>query len=296
VRTILKIPLAIESSLNSLLERRLPDGGFGEQPGGDYRSDSTSWAILCLSRFQIHDEIVSAARTKLCKIQLPDGSIPLSPDYPNSYWPTAAASRALAGISEFSSYHSKALQFLLTASGEAWTKGPDSPLGHDTSIKGWSWIPNTHSWVEPTAMAIRALASAGEVSHQRVKEGVRLLLDRQLPDGGWNYGNTTVYGKTLNAMPAVSGVALWALAGLVDRSQISPSLNQLAEQLPKLHTPYSLGWALHGLTAWGIEIPKSEEMIATSLQQQGRYGTYGTSQLCVLLTTAGSHQTNGQLM
>jgi len=292
----LKSPLSIDSSLNALLERRLPDGGFCERPGGDYRSDATSWAILCLKRFHLHPEVVSSARSKLCKTQLPDGSIPLTPDYPKSYWPTAAASLALAGISELSFCHTRAVQFLLTESGESLPKEPDSPLGHDTTIQGWSWVQNTHSWVEPTAMAVRALTSAGEVHHERVRQGIRLLLDRQLPDGGWNYGNTMVYGKALNAMPAASGVALWALAGLVDRKQISLSLNQLAEQLPRILTPYSFGWALHGLTAWGIEIPKREEMIATSLQRQGRYGTYGTSQLCILLSAIGPSLTDEQSM
>ena len=41
----------------------------------------------------------------------------------------------------------------------------------------------------------------------RTREGVRLLRDRLLPDGGCNYGNTTVLGQTLS--PAHAADRRW---------------------------------------------------------------------------------------
>ena len=288
----MKVPEHTETALKSILERRLPDGGFCEQPGGDYRADATAWAAFCLNSLNLAPEVVSSAREKLCKTQLPDGNIPLTPVYPEAYWTTAIASLALAGTNVFSSNHEKTIIFLLNSKGEIVEKGPDSPIGHDTTIQGWSWIANTHSWAEPTAMAIRALYTAGKSQHQRVIKGVQLLLDRQLPNGGWNYGSTNVYAKTLNAMPAPSGIALWVLVGLTAREKVEHSLKYLLEQLPRLRTPSSLGWTILGLRAWGLEVPESDELISASLHQQGRYSLYGTSQLCVLLT-AGTYKPHG---
>jgi len=272
--------------LKTILDRHLPNGGFCEHPGGAYRTDSTAWAVLCLKAYNLYPEVVSSARQVLCKAQLPDGNIPLTPDYPEAYWPTAIAAMALADTPEFSSYHEKTINFLLNSKGNIFEKEADSPVGHDTTIEGWSWIQGTHSWVEPTAMAIRALCVAGEPYHERTIQGVLLLLDRQLPNGGWNYGNTTVYGKTLKPIPTSSGIALWALAGLPARDKVEMSIKYLSEQLPLLRTPNSIAWAILGLRAWGITTQKSDELISASLQQQGRYSPYGTSQLSVLLAAA----------
>lgn len=284
------VPLSatLQSAILSLLARRRSDGGFSEQPGGDYRPDATAWAALCLNSFHAYPDIVAAARAKLCTSQLADGSIPITPDYPEAFWPTAVASLALADASEFSVAHSNTIKFLLASGGEKLSKEPDSPIGHDTSIQGWSWVARTHSWIEPTAMTIRALSAAGYTKHKRVQEGVRLLLDRQLPNGGWNCGATIIYGKVLNSLPTSTGMALWSLAGLIAPEQITISLNSLKEQLPRIHTPLSLGWALHGLTAWNIAIPKTDDLIAECLRGQDRYSSYGTFHLCVLLTTANA--------
>ena len=82
-----------------------------------------------------------------------------------------------------------------------WKKDEEETTGHDTNLKGWSWRSDTFSWCEPTSMAMMALEVAGYGGHPRLIEAQRLLLDRQIPGGGWNYGNTTVFGQVLNPMP-----------------------------------------------------------------------------------------------
>lgn len=283
----------LAGAIDTLLSRRTSDGGFAEIPGGDYRPDATAWVILCLESFQTHPEIVAGARAKLATAQLPNGSIPLAPDYPEAFWPTAPAAMALHGDPQFSGIHDKAIDFLLATSGQQILKDSDSPIGHDSTIPGWSWIDQTHSWIEPTAMAIRALTMAGKTENERVRDGIRLLLDRQLPSGGWNCGATTIYGKVLNSTPTSTGLALWSLTGLTDQKQVDNSLNLLQQQLTRLNTPLSLGWALLGLTAWNVASPKAGDLIAGCLQRQGRYSAYGTSQLSVLLTAAKSSKPAG---
>ena len=90
--------------------------------------------------------------------------------------------------------------------------GPRPVHGHDTSIVGWPWTSGTHSWVEPTALAVLALRREGLGTHVRVQEGIRLLRDRAIVTGGWNCGNKSTYGRALRPYPATTGLALLALA------------------------------------------------------------------------------------
>lgn len=276
----------LNSALTTLMERRLSDGGFAELPGGGWRPDATAWAILALDSFGSNPELAANARARLASSQLPNGSIPIDPEYPEAFWPTAIAAMALNGTPQYAAAHGRAIDFLLNTSGRQLPKETGSPIGHDSMIPGWAWIDRTHSWVEPTAMAVRTLSQTGLDSHERVRAGISLLLDRQLPKGGWNYGNTTVFEKVLHFMPSSTGIALWALTGLVDRGKIAGSLALLEHDLPRLNTPLTLGWALHGLAAWGINPSDSNNLIQNCLQRQHRFAPYGTSQLGILLTAA----------
>jgi hypothetical protein len=156
-------------------------------------------------------------------------------------------------------------------------------MGHDVSLRGWPWTAGTHSWVEPTALALLALCRAGYASHPRVGEGRRLLLDRQLSGGGWNYGNTVVFGTELAPQPDATGVALTALAGVVPSEAVERSLALLERDLPGIGTPISLAWSIVGLGRWGRRPRNAGERIARSFSLEGRYGGYGTTARAMLL-------------
>jgi hypothetical protein len=108
-------------------------------------------------------------------------------------------------------------------------------------------------------------------------------MNRQLSSGGWNYGNTTVYGTELAPMPESTGLALSALSGLVKKQDVSISINQLRDTAETLTTPFSLGWAILGLAAWGERPRNANTLIDRCLNRQGRYGVYDTSLLSLLL-------------
>ena len=100
-------------------------------------------------------------------------------------------------------------------------------------------------------MAMMALEAAGRGAEPRLEEGRLLLLDRQIPGGGWNYGNTAVFGQVLRPMPESTGMALNALSHQVPREAVQASLAYLTGCVPALRTPWSLAWAIFGLGAWG---------------------------------------------
>ena len=153
----------------------------------------------------------------------------------------------------------------------------NSPIGHDTSIGGWPWTEDTHSWIEPTSLSICALRITGYGTHERVGEGVRLLMDRQLSSGGWNFGNTTVFGTEFAPMPESTGLALSALLGSVNKQDVSRSIDYLKGSVETLTTPLSLGWAILGLAAWGKRPRNANALIDRCLTLQNRYGFYDTA-------------------
>ena len=87
----------------------------------------------------------------------------------------------------------------------------------------------------------------------RVGQGIRLLADRALAHGGWNYGNTSVFGRELRPQPGPTGQALVALAAVpgkhADRA-VDPAVAYLKRVLPGVRAPISLGWGVLGLRAW----------------------------------------------
>jgi hypothetical protein len=132
-------------------------------------------------------------------------------------------------------------------------------------------------------LALIALRTLGYEEHPRAIEAVNMILDRQLPKGGWNYGNTSVFGQELHSMPGPTGIALQALADLVPREKIEKSLIYLKTTIKKLYTPFALGWSLLGLSAWNERPGNSQALILLSIERQKRYGTFSTSLLSLLV-------------
>ena len=146
-------------------------------------------------------------------------------------WPTFPTVLSWKKVGGFDFEIERAVKFLLSTSGKHWEKQEKSIFSHDPCLIGWPWVENTHSWVEPTSLALLALKICGYAGHPRVVEAVRMILDRQLPEGGWNYGNTGVFGKTLRPEPESTGLALTALAGLVKPSDVDLSIKYLNQQV-----------------------------------------------------------------
>ena len=263
--------------------RALSDGGFVDRPNGGYRPDATAWAIIAIKASGGLEDLADTARERLRKDQMKDGRVCVIPGFREAYWPTALAVMAWHGSPEYLDSQSSSIRFLLSTSGNHWEKKPDSILGHDPEIKGWAWIENTHSWVEPTSLVLLSLEVAGQHQHERSCEARRMLLDRQLESGGWNYGNTSVFGQTLRPMTESTGMALSALAGKVSSERVALSIAYLQERINSLLTPLSLGWSLLGLSAWDKRPGNAEDLIFKSLSRQAVYGVYDTSQLSILI-------------
>lgn len=227
----------------------------------------------------------------LATIQQPDGSLGLSADLTQPPWPTALAVLAWAELGTAAGEREKAVRSLMQLEGRASERVEGSVIGDDTTLKGWPWMAGTYSWVETTAMAMLALCREGQADHPRVKEGVKLLVDRALPEGGWNCGSREVFGQSLRPFPMPTGIAMLALAGRHPPDAIiEKSVTYLTSVLPLVRAPESLSWGLLALTAWGRRPAEADAWIDRSYREL-REGGSRSMQLAALLLAASANGT-----
>lgn len=110
-----------------------------------------------------------------------------------------------------------------------------------------------------------------------------MLMDRQLPSGGWNCGSTLVYGKEQYPQVNSTGIALNALAGEARETEVGKSLTYLQGQVGKIRTPLSLGWGILGLAAWGRRPDQATYWIEECLSRQKIRGEYDATLISLLL-------------
>jgi hypothetical protein len=270
------------SSLKTLAARQLPNGGFVARDGGDPRPDAAAWAILGMrAAGEPASGSIERARKALVEAQMHDGSVPIAPRHTLATWPTALALLAWHGWPAGQDAAQHGLDFLGDLTVTTF-KTEDKVNAIDSSLRGWSWIAGTTCWVEPTAMAVFAFERYGR-QLERVNEGVKLLLDRQLPHGGWNFGNTLVYGSELLPSEEYVGVALTGLAGHCEEAQVARSIAFIEERLVKIRTPLALAWGVLGLGAWGRRPAFADQAIAECLDRQAQVGAFDTTHLALLL-------------
>ena len=128
----------------------------------------------------------------------------------------------------------------------------DRQVRFDPSKSGWPWVPGTVSWVAPTALSILAFRAWHRES-RRTPGALDMLLDRACPRGGWNAGNSVVFGVELDPHPDFTAMALLALRSSAhsQHSLVRRSLEYLHDRLNQTLSPYSLAWAVLALSAHG---------------------------------------------
>jgi hypothetical protein len=231
--------------INHLLMRQNPDGGWGAFDGKRSNTETTALALLALEAISkgAVEPAVLKAKIWLGDRQNANGSWPLNDTLKDSSWSTALAIIALSEWSDFKERVIRAGQWVLEQEGSkpgilanlilALTFQKKAvQLNED--LVGWSWTPNSFSWVEPTSYFLLALKKtrhklARATVDERIQQAELMIYDRMCDNGGWNYGNSSVYGERLWPYPDITAVALMALQDHRQRKENQLSLRVLNE-------------------------------------------------------------------
>jgi hypothetical protein len=223
-------------------------------------------------------------------LQRADGSLPAMPGPAMPGWATPHALLLWTRLEGFEDRRRRAREWLAGVQGQPapYAATERASIGHDPTLIGWSWVAGTHSWLEPTAMAIIAVCGEGCRDHPRVRRGLSLIADRAVPGGGWNYGNSVVFGRALRPQPGPTGMALLALAagGPRDGPVVAPALDYLRRTLPSIRAAESVGWGVLGLKAHHACPPAAATWLETAYEHcTGR--SDATVGLSLLLLASG---------
>ena len=233
-------------------------------------AEPAAWTTIALAA---HGRLAEAAEPAkwLAQLQQPDGAVGINPDEVEPRWPTSLAMLAwhvvdrAANSTRFRQSIDLAIKWSLADCGETAPRSPE--IGHDTRIVGWSWAAATHSWMEPTCFFVLALRAIELKQHVRTRDGIRLVRDRLLSEGGANYGNTIVMGQPLLPHIQPTGLAMLALASGGDADgRVEKSLRYLEESIDERTAPASLSFACLGLTAHNRRPSAATEWVQQSLE------------------------------
>jgi hypothetical protein len=146
-------------------------------------------------------------------------------------------------------------------------------IRQDQSLQAWPWINETFSWVEPTAWALLAIKRArrqggaqSSAAEARIRVGERMLADRACRGGGWNYGNSNVYGQELWPYVPTTALALMAIQDRRTEAVVGSGLQSLQRDSETERSAVALALASICLQVYGVAGSAVEHGLIESLE------------------------------
>lgn len=255
----------LDSIAHFLLAGRNPDGGWGYSPGKASRLEPTCWAVLALQGL-VPESIL---RGTIARWPSRDGLLIERVGGNPNYAFHALGLLALQALqAEHAATNAELVRGLQRGAGVRLDE-PNTSNRQDNTLQGWSWIPETFSWVEPTAWALLALKKSqglatAPVERSRLAEAEALLVDRCCVLGGWNYGNSNMFGRELRPYVPTTAIALLALQSLTRGQALDRSLTFLSTAASIERSGYAMSIARIALTVFG----RDDSGVAEALDRQ----------------------------
>ncbi len=184
------------------------------------------------------------------------------------------------------------MTWLLAQKGDALPRAErtDGVIGHDPGLVGWPWVAGTHSWLEPTALAILALAVKGSsIIRGSARGSSSSSIGSRSTEAGTT-GTSPFSEPSCARSPARRGLLSWPWQPGGDRAQaVAAAVAYLHATLGGLRAAVSLGWGVLGLRAHHALPLEAETWLAEAharcSRQAGR--RHGTGPLAAGLERAG---------
>jgi hypothetical protein len=226
----------------------LNSGGFPYYSGKEPATEPTLLSLLALHAENCPEQQTRPSLNWILNLQNPDGSIGVNPVHHNEgVWLTAHLAIVLRcyGLQDNCN---RALEFLKLFRSRSMPQ--EEGVNQNNTLVGWPWVHDTFGWVEPTAWALLAFNLCGLQNDPRAVEGRKLLMDRCIPSGGWNYGNRLINYQELLPFYDTTALALLALAGTTNPSFLNKSIQLLEENKDHIESIYGLSLAIICLSCY----------------------------------------------
>ena len=281
-----------------------PTGGWGYLSGNGSRIEPTCWALLALAGSEPAGPLGPQSPLSndlhfrfLSRCQRPDGLLSDRPEFPANLSWTALAFLTLSALSSSTETNAVSGRLVGAMTETAGLQLPnDATFRQNNMLKGWPWMPETFSWVEPTSWCLLALkrairtvpARATDAIRSRITDGEALLVDRVCASGGWNFGNANAFGTNLPAHVPTSALGLLALQDKRDLPAVRRSLAFVEEHWKKELSGGALALSLLCLKIYGRPTSELEAAIADQWQHTRFLGNLATTAMVRCALTMSS--------
>jgi hypothetical protein len=273
----------MEEAVRLLLEQQNSDGGWGAVKGKMSNTESTAFAVMALKSLQRKELMrnIQAGLTWLSRHQNSDGSWRLNDVTPSGSWSTAIALLCLSAFSDHRDRVRKAVKWALMQEGSSpgwlasmivWLTGQQEINKINMDLKGWPWASGSFSWVEPTSYFLISLKKLkptfnGTNFADRIRQGELMIYDRVCDGGGWNYGNSKIYGEALWPYPDTTALALIALQDHADAEANRKSLETLEKTLRDVDSGLALSWSIICFSLYGRNVSNWRQLLVKRFEK-----------------------------
>jgi hypothetical protein len=154
-------------------------------------------------------------------------------------------------------------------------------------------MAGTFSWVEPTSYFLIALKRirrqlVGTNVDERIRQGESMIYDRMCDGGGWNYGNSVVYGEKLWPYADITAIALIALQNRHDAIENRVSFAALQNAVKTANSGLALSWSAICYEIYGHDSANLRKLLISGFETTGFLGETKSLALYILALTGGA--------
>lgn len=235
----------------ALRNARNADGGWAYRLGKASRVEPTCWALLALEQ----TKSLLADDQTLNRWPRANGWLVDVAGVPVNHAFNAIAALTLLQRSSTRRLAEALITKLIASKGVR--SGQNATQRQNNSLQAWPWVDGTFSWAEPTAWCLivlkqQVLMGPVKGAAERIRIGEAMLIDRACRKGGWNFGNSNVYGQDLEPYVPTTALALLALQNLRSQDPVRRSVQWLQENWPSERSLMALSLSTICHRAYGL--------------------------------------------
>jgi len=253
----------LDRIITELVQNQNSDGGWGAVRSKRSNTEVTSLAVMALKTLPGEATLDNRKRgiEWLVRQQNQNHSWRLNEAVKEGSWTTALAIMALGDTAEQEGSKPGILAEIIL-----WATGKSGVNQLNKDLIGWSWVPRSFSWVEPTSYALIALKKqrgrlAGTNVDERIRQADAMIYDRMCTGGGWNYGNSKVLDYALWPYPDITALALIAMQDHANQKANQESLQVLSKIALETDSGFCLCWAAICLNLYGQDHSQFQKRI-----------------------------------